>query len=137
MRPKTKYLGKQNNRPTKNLDLIPWSGPSVEVTLDCTEFTSHCPVTGAPDFAHLVIKYTPDRSLVETKSIKLYLWSFRGEAEFNEKLIQKIAQDFFLKVSPKKLLVYGKFNPRGGISVNAQCELPEENKRLWSVGVSQ
>jgi len=89
------------------------------VTLQCSEFTSHCPVTGQPDFATLRIEYMPDKSIVETKSLKLYLWSYRDKAMFNEQIVEKIAADIIKQVRPKWVTVVGTFAQRGGISVQA------------------
>lgn len=112
-----KYLGKQHQEFVTKFDLIPWKGNSIIVTLNCNEFTSNCPVSGAPDFAKFIIEYVPDEYIVETKSMKLYLWQFRNKKEFNETLVDFIATDFFKQVQPKKLKVVGEFYQRGGISV--------------------
>lgn len=117
-----KYLGEKTNKPTRKLDLIPWpasSSLSSIVTLDCKEFTSFCPVTRQPDFGSLRITYRPHRHLVETKSLKLYLWSFRSSKSFNEQVCRRICEDFFKQVKPKMVRVSATFNTRGGISVEA------------------
>ncbi len=115
-----KHLGKQTNEPTLELDRVPWTGRgSTLVTLHCSEFTSHCPVTGQPDFGKLVITYEPEEWLVETKSLKLYLWGFRQTRAFNETLIAQICNDFFKQIEPRWVEVNGEFHPRGGISVQA------------------
>jgi 7-cyano-7-deazaguanine reductase len=119
---KAKHLGKQSQRAVTTLDLIPWNKGDMEVTLDCTEFTSHCPVTKQPDFAKLTITYMPDAYIVETKSMKLYLWQFRDRAEFNEKLVAQIADDFQKQLNPIRVRVEGRFNTRGGIAVTAVAE---------------
>lgn len=119
-----KHLGKQDNTPAEKFDLIPWDGPPMtEVELHCSEFTSHCPVTKQPDFAQFIISYHPNGHLVETKSVKLYLWQFRDRAEFNEKLVRFIATDFFEQVRPRRVMVEGRFNQRGGIAVVCRCQL--------------
>jgi 7-cyano-7-deazaguanine reductase len=116
-----KYLGKPNTRATRKLDTIPWKGNmSMAVALDCTEFTSHCPVTGQPDFATLLIEYDPHKLLVETKSLKLFLWSFRSVGKFNEEIVDEIAQAFFDQVRPRRVEVRGTFHQRGGIAVQAR-----------------
>ena len=120
----TKYLGESHTTAIKaeDLDTVPWEGhEEAEISLDCTEFTSHCPVTGQPDFAQLRITYVPQGRLLETKSLKLYLWSFRQTAEFNERLVQQIADDIDGALKPRELLVHGQFHPRGGIQVSATC----------------
>lgn len=113
------HLGKQTNEPTEKLDLIPWGGGKTVVTLNCSEFTSHCPVTKQPDFGSLIITYAPDQNLAETKSVKLYLWRFRDTAKFNERIVDELATDFFAQVKPRWVRVEGQFHPRGGISVTA------------------
>lgn len=117
-----KHLGTQSQRAIDTLDLIPWKGGHTVVTLNATEFTSHCPVTKQPDFGQLVIEYCPDKHLVETKSMKLYLWQFRDRAEFNESIVDSIATDLFRQVKPVWLTVTGHFNTRGGIAVTAKAE---------------
>ena len=89
------------------------------MSFDCREFTSRCPVTGQPDFATLRIAYAPKRLLIETKSLKLFLWSFRERAAFNEGLVVEIADRIFQQVSPEWVCVEGTFAARGGISVSA------------------
>jgi 7-cyano-7-deazaguanine reductase len=101
--------------------LIPWKGRSPSITLVCSEFTSRCPVTGQPDFATLEVTYQPYRSIVETKSWKLYLWSFREERAFNETLAQSIANDFAAQVNPHRVVVEMKFHARGGIAVHVEA----------------
>src|ERR1044071_6402093 len=95
-----RFLGKKANAPTDTVDLIPWTGERIHVRLDCAEFTSLCPVTGQPDFAELAIEYVPDKHLAETKSVKLYLWKYRSEAAFNEKLVDTIATDLNRQLKP-------------------------------------
>lgn len=114
-----RHLGKQSESAVKKLDLIPWKHGAVVVTLDCSEFTSLCPVTKHPDFAQLTIEYVPDGAIVETKSLKLYLRRFRSKAEFNEVIIATIATDFYKQVRPRRVVVTGRFNVRGGISPTA------------------
>lgn len=125
---KRSYLGKQVRTPVTKLDPIPWMGaPGINIKLHCSEFTSHCPVTSQPDFATLLIEYTPCKFIVETKSLKLYLWTFRGKREFNEKLVDGIAKDFFKQISPEVVTVSGKFFARGGISVEAKSVYRKES----------
>jgi 7-cyano-7-deazaguanine reductase len=112
-----KYLGKQVRKPSRELDIIPWKGGPIKVVIDCSEFTSHCPVTGQPDFAKLKITYLPNKGIIETKSMKIYLWTFRDEENFNETLVDFICRDLFAKVKPHAMKVEGFFNARGGISL--------------------
>ena len=88
------------------------------------EFTSLCPVTGQPDFATLSISYEPRRHLVESKSLKLYLWQFRDQGVFNEVLVDRIANDLYRQLRPKWLEVAGHFHSRGGIRISARARRP-------------
>lgn len=94
-----------------------------EVELECPEFTSLCPKTGQPDFANILIKYSPDKKLVESKSLKLYLFSFRNHGSFHENCVNQIARDLFDLMKPKWIEVRGDFFPRGGISINPVVRL--------------
>lgn len=120
---KSKYLGQQITSAVTELDLIPWTGNPITVTLDASEFTSHCPKTGQPDFATISITYRSDKFIVETKSVKLFMWQFRDKKEFNEKLVDYIAKTFNEQLQPKWIRVIGKFAIRGGISVTAESFL--------------
>lgn len=117
-----KHLGKTSNEPIDRVDLIQWTGQRIVVRLECSEFSSICPVTGQPDYGQLVIEYVPDQHLAETKSVKLYLWRYRDMAGFNEALVDSIASDLFDQIKPCWLRVEGRFNPRGGIQVTAAAE---------------
>jgi 7-cyano-7-deazaguanine reductase len=88
------------------------------VSFNCPEFTTLCPITGQPDFATIYIQYIPDEWLVESKSLKLYLFSFRNARGFHEEAVNRIADDLFNLLNPYYLEVYGEFNPRGGISID-------------------
>jgi 7-cyano-7-deazaguanine reductase len=98
------------------LEKIPFehSGTSV-VEVECPEFTSLCPKTGQPDFAKVTIRYKPDQFLIESKALKLYLYSFRNHGEFHEDCIAKVLYDL---TQPFWIEVRGDFTPRGGISIN-------------------
>ena len=87
------------------------------VTLDCPEFTSLCPKTGQPDFGHIIISYIPRVRMVESKSLKLYLFSFRNHGDFHEDCVNIIMKDLIALMDPKYIDVKGLFNPRGGISI--------------------
>lgn len=101
------------------LERIPnrWTGSGGIVLLDCPEFTSLCPVTAQPDFGRLTIQYQPDQWLIESKALKLYLFSFRNEGMFMEFIVNKIATDLFALLTPHWLEVRGDFMPRGGIAI--------------------
>lgn len=91
------------------------------VKFNCPEFTSLCPKTGQPDFATIYISYIPDELLVESKSLKLYLLSFRNHGDFHEDCVNIIMKDLIKLLQPKYMEVWGKFTPRGGISIDPYC----------------
>lgn len=84
----------------------------------CPEFTSLCPITGQPDFAEIRIRYIPDQRMVESKSLKLYLFSFRNHGAFHEDCVNLIMKDLVRLMNPKYIEVLGLFTPRGGISIH-------------------
>ena len=88
------------------------------VQFNCPEFTTLCPITGQPDFAEIVIKYIPDVRMVESKSLKLYLFSFRNHGDFHEDCVNTIMEDLIRLMDPKYIEVTGLFTPRGGISIH-------------------
>ena len=88
------------------------------VKFNCPEFTSLCPITGQPDFATVYISYVPDVKMVESKSLKLYLFSFRNHGDFHEDCVNIIMKDLIQLMEPKYIEVWGKFTPRGGISID-------------------
>lgn len=87
------------------------------VTFDAYEFTSTCPKTGQPDFAKIIISYIPNMNMIESKSLKLYLFSFRNTGDFHEDCVNKIMKDLIKIMDPKYIEVRGIFSPRGGISI--------------------
>jgi 7-cyano-7-deazaguanine reductase len=91
------------------------------VHFDCPEFTSLCPITGQPDFAVILIDYIPDVKMVESKSLKLYLFGFRNHGAFHEDCVNMIMKDLIRLMSPKYIEVKGIFTPRGGISIHPYC----------------
>ena len=95
----------------KNPDKIAWT------SLICNEFTSLCPKTGQPDFARITINYIAGKKMVESKSLKLYLFSFRDHGDFHEDCIQTICDDLVQLMKPKYIEVIGEFTPRGGIAI--------------------
>ncbi len=101
------------------LEVFPNTHPDrdYEICFDCPEFTALCPVTGQPDFGHITIHYIPDRSCLESKSLKLYLGSFRNHGTFHEAVVNRIRDDLVRFVAPRRLTVSGDFKPRGGISI--------------------
>lgn len=95
----------------KNPGKIAWT------TFVCTEFTSLCPKTGQPDFAKIYVNYIADKKMVESKSMKLYLFSFRNHGDFHEDCVQTICDDLVKLMKPKYIEVIGEFTPRGGIAI--------------------
>ena len=106
-----------------------WPEHDYTVELHCPEFTAVCPITGQPDFAEIYIQYIPDQWLVESKSLKLYLFSYRNEGMFHEFVVNKIAKDLFDVMQPKEILVRGNFNPRGGIAIVPEVVLRKDGER--------
>ena len=88
------------------------------VTLRCPEFTTLCPITGQPDFATMIINYIPDKRMVESKSLKLYLFGFRNHGDFHEDVTNVILNDLVELMRPKYIEVKGLFVPRGGIAIH-------------------
>ncbi len=105
------------SKPSRDLEVFPNPNPErpYQISMDCPEFTCLCPRTGQPDFATIRIRYAPDRSCVELKSLKLYLWSFRDEGHFHEAVVNRICDDLAKLLSPRWLEVQGDFAVRGGI----------------------
>jgi 7-cyano-7-deazaguanine reductase len=103
----------------KTLETFPNPAPhaAYSVSFDSAEFTSLCPVTGQPDFGSLEIEYAPAALCLESKSLKLYLGSFRHEGAFWEDVMNRIADDLFAVLKPRWLLLTGTMNPRGGIGI--------------------
>lgn len=103
--------------PSKALQTFPNPNPERDYTIrfHCPEFTCLCPLTGQPDFAEFEIEYVPDKLCVELKSLKLYLWAYRNEGAFHEKVTNTIADDLVRKLAPRALRVHGDFKIRGGI----------------------
>ena len=96
------------------------------ISFDCPEFTSICPVTGQPDFGIITIRYIADKKCIESKSLKLYLFSFRNFATFHEEAVNRILDDIVKACNPRKASVTGEFLPRGGISISVEASYPEE-----------
>jgi len=99
------------------------------VTLNCPEFTSLCPKTGQPDFAKIIINYIPDVKMVESKSLKLYLFSFRNHGDFHEDVVNIIKDDLVKLMAPRYLEVIGIFTPRGGISIYPMASYADDNHK--------
>ena len=91
------------------------------VKFNCPEFTTLCPKTRQPDFATIYISYIPNVNMVESKSLKLYLFSFRNHGDFHEDSVNTIMNDLIDLMDPRYIEVWGKFTPRGGISIDPFC----------------
>jgi 7-cyano-7-deazaguanine reductase len=99
------------------------------VKFNCPEFTSLCPITGQPDFASIYISYIPDKKMLESKSLKLYLFSFRNHGAFHEDCVNIILNDLVELLHPGYIEVVGKFLPRGGISIDPWCNYGQPGTR--------
>ena len=95
------------------------------VKFNCPEFTTLCPITGQPDYATIYISYIPKSKMVESKSLKLYLVSFRNHGDFHEGVVNVIIKDLIRLLDPKYIEVWGKFLPRGGISIDPYANYGE------------
>ena len=115
------------------LDTVPNPHPGLVyvVRFTCPEFTSLCPVTGQPDFAHLVIDYTPEATILESKSLKLYLASFRNHGAFHEDCTLVIARRIIGTLTPKWLRIGGYWYPRGGIPIDVFYQTGEPPLGIW------
>ncbi len=109
----------------------PHPGTAYLVRFSCPEFTSLCPVTGQPDFAHLVIDYLPDRRLVESKSLKLFLAAFRNHGAFHEDCTVTIANRLVAAAAPDWLRIAGYWYPRGGIPIDVFYQTGAPPAGLW------
>ena len=108
-------------------------GHDYFVKFNCPEFTSLCPMTGQPDFATIYISYVPNVKMVESKSLKLYLFSFRNHGDFHEDCVNIIMEDLIKLMDPKYIEVWGKFTPRGGISIDPYANYGKEGTRWEEV----
>ncbi len=119
-----KQLGKNSNYPTNPSDAKleavknPHNDRDYLIRFTCPEFTSLCPVTGQPDFAHIMIDYVPNKFILESKSLKLFLFSFRNHAGFHEECTINIAKRIEKEIAPKWLRIGGYWYPRGGIPID-------------------
>lgn len=104
-------------------------GNDYFVKFNCPEFTSLCPITSQPDFATIYISYIPDVKMVESKSLKLYLFSFRNHGDFHEDCINIIMKDLIKLMEPRYIEVWGKFTPRGGISIDPYANYGKPNTK--------
>ena len=118
-------------KPSKTLETFPNPKPQrpYNIRFECPEFTCLCPRTGQPDFATILIDYTPAQLCIELKSLKLYLWSYRAEGAFHEAVVNQILDDLVAAMQPANITVTGKFWVRGGIhtTVVARQEGPSSS----------
>ena len=133
-------LGSQKNKYPSDyapemLETFPNKHPDNDyfVKFNCPEFTSLCPMTGQPDFATIYISYVPGERMVESKSLKLYLFSFRNHGDFHEDCVNIIMKDLIRLMDPKYIEVWGKFTPRGGISIDPYCNYGKPGTRWEEV----
>ena len=110
--------------PSRTLETFPNPNPErdYEIAFEAPEFTCLCPMTAQPDFATIRIRYIPDQTCVELKSLKSYLWSYREEGAFHEAVTNRIADDLIKALAPRSLVVEGDFNVRGGIKTVVKVE---------------
>ncbi len=99
-----------------------------EICFSSNEFTSMCPITGQPDYATIIIRYTPKERCIESKALKLYLRSFRNQGVFAESIVNRMLDDLVKVLSPRSLTVIGDFTPRGGIGLRVEASHPEKSK---------
>ncbi|MGA2112623.1 MAG: preQ(1) synthase [Anaerolineales bacterium] len=107
-------------KPSKKLETFPNRGPAgrfYTVSLATDEFTCVCPATGQPDFARITVRYVPDQRIVESKSLKLYFWSYRNEGVFHEHVVNQILDDLQAALDAHWIEVVGSFHVRGGIAI--------------------
>jgi 7-cyano-7-deazaguanine reductase len=110
------------------LEAFPNPSPQRDysIRIDCPDFTSLCPVTGQPDFAEIVVEYVPDERCIETKSLKLYLASYRNVPSFNEAVINRILDDLVAACHPRRMRLEGRFVARGGLALTVIAEHPQD-----------
>ncbi|HSH00053.1 MAG TPA: preQ(1) synthase [candidate division Zixibacteria bacterium] len=92
-----------------------------QITFECPEFTAICPITGQPDFGAITITYVADKKCIESKSLKLYLFSYRNHGAFHEEVVNLILDDCVAACRPRRMTVIGEFNPRGGIAIQVEA----------------
>ena len=117
-------------KPVRKLETFPNRATrDYTVTLSTDEFTCVCPMTGQPDFAKITIEYVPDKKIVESKSLKLYFWSFREEGVFHEHITNIILDDLVAALSPRHCKVTAEFAVRGGIAITVDAQYQKSNKK--------
>ncbi|MGA2547738.1 MAG: preQ(1) synthase [Rectinemataceae bacterium] len=122
-------LGNQVSTPTRRLEVFPAPPHVTKVVLESDEVTSLCPVTGQPDWETVRIEFEPDAYCIESKSLKLYLWSFREEGAFCENLAARVALDVYEACKPHRVSVVVTQKPRGGIVISATAAIDNSRPR--------
>jgi 7-cyano-7-deazaguanine reductase len=120
-----KALGNKVSAPSRSLEVFPTPAHVRKVVLESDEVTSLCPVTGQPDWETVRIELEPGPYCIESKSLKLYLWSFRQEGAFCEALAARIAEDIYTACAPARVKVTITQKPRGGITISAEASMPD------------
>ncbi len=116
------------SQPSRELEVVPNPKPERDylIEIECPEFTCVCPRTGQPDFATIYLDYVPDQGIIELKSIKLYLWSYRDVGTFHEAVVNQILDDFVAAARPRRMRVRGDFYVRGGLHTQVTAEYVAE-----------
>lgn len=117
--------------PTKHIETFPNPNPERDYTIEIVtpEFTCLCPMTGQPDFAEITLRYIPDQTCVELKSLKLYFWSYRDEGAFHEAVTNTILDDIVNAIEPREAEIIGKFNVRGGLYTTVTARHVAPNRK--------
>jgi 7-cyano-7-deazaguanine reductase len=125
-------LGRGPSKPIRKLEAFPNSYPKRDtvITFNCDEFTCLCPITGQPDFATLEISYIPNKLVLESKSLKLYLWTYRDVGIFHENVCNELLDALSAFLKPRWIRVVGRFYARGGIGIDVIAESGKPPKQL-------
>lgn len=120
-----------STKPSKKLETFPNPNPDrdYEIDFEIPEFTCVCPKTGQPDFATIYITYVPNKKCLELKALKLYMWSYRNEGAFHEKVTNQILDDLVAACKPRSMSIEADFFVRGGIHTVVSAEYPFKKKR--------
>ena len=111
------------------LETFPNQFPDYEIAIEFPEFTSVCPKTGLPDFGTILLRYVPDRKVLELKSLKEYLLAYRNLGIFYENVVNRVLEDVVRACRPKSAVVRGEFNPRGGLRSVVEARFPRPRRR--------
>ena len=124
-------------KPGKKLEAFPNRAPGryYLVTLETDEFTCICPLTKQPDFASILVQYVPDKKIIESKSFKLYLWSYRNKGVFHEHFVNILLDDFIKAIDPHWCRITGEFNIRGGIGITVKAEYIKTPEAKAAIGL--